>query len=249
MSNLPPLTVHHLHISQSERIVFLCEELQVPYTLRLYTRNPIFSPPDLASLTPQKSAPVITTNNLVTGVEFNMSESGAIAEYVNTVYGGGKLSLPPTHANYPDYVFWFHYANASLGPSFFRKSSARLTDPEGTSPLTTPFVNAAKKHLGALEAQLAKTGAYIVGDDFTLADVMCVWSLTTGRQWNPTDLTEYPAVLAYLQRIGQRDGYRRAMENGEADVDWRQGLTAQGPPVFAPYKAVLEKMGVDATKL
>ncbi|ETI22367.1 hypothetical protein G647_06441 [Cladophialophora carrionii CBS 160.54] len=244
----PPLTVHHLHISQSERIVFLCEELQIPYTLKTYTRAPIFAPPDLAALTPQRSAPVITTTNPVTGVEFNMSESGAIAEYINTVYGGGKLAVKPHQANYPDYVFWFHYATASLGPSFFRKMMALATDPAGSSQYSRSVVMAGiHKHLAAVEARLAEA-TYLAGDEFTLADVMIVWSLTTGRQWYQVDLSAHPAVLAYLDRVAQRDGYQRAIAKAEPGLDWRRGITAEGPDLFGPYRDMLVKMGVDVDK-
>lgn len=249
MSQLPPLTVHHLHISQSERIVFLCEELSIPYTLKEYTRAPIFSPPDLAALTPQKSAPVITTTNPATGAEFNMSESGAIAEYINTIYGGGKLALKPDHENYPDYLFWFHYANASLGPSFFRKMSTAMIDPTGNNPITQAIGAGIHKHLAAANTQLEKTGGYLAGKDFTLADIMTVWSLTTGRQWYQVDLSAYPAILAYLERVAKREGYQRAIEKAEPGIDWKVELTGKGPAMFGPYKEMLSKMGVDASKL
>ena len=249
MSQLPPLTVHHLHISQSERIVFLCEELSIPYTLKTYTRAPIFSPPELAALTPQRSAPVITTKNPVTGIEFNMSESGAIVEYINTIYGGGKLALKPDHADYPDYLFWFHYANASLGPSFFRKMSSTMMDPAGTNPIGQAVAAGVHKHLAAANVQLEKTGAYLAGNDFTLADIMTVWSLTTGRQWYQVDLSVYPAILAYLERVAKREAYQKAVEKAEPGIDWKVGLTGKGPAMFAPYREMLSKMGVDASKL
>ncbi|KIW67237.1 hypothetical protein PV04_06502 [Phialophora macrospora] len=244
-SQPPPLAVHHLHISQSERIVFLCEELEIPYTLKTYTRAPIFAPPDLAALTPQHSAPVITTTNPVTGVEFNMSESGAIAEYINTIYGAGQLALKPDHAHYADYVFWFHYANASLGPSFFRKMMALMMDPARTTPYSQSVTTGIQKHLSAVEARLASTGLYLAGETFTLADVMTVWSLTTGRQWYQVDLSPYPAVLAYLGRVAQRDGYQRAIAKAEPGLDWTRGLTGEGPDLFGPYREMLVKMGID----
>ncbi|KAJ9607898.1 hypothetical protein H2200_007977 [Cladophialophora chaetospira] len=249
MSQSPPLTVHHLHISQSERIVFLCEELSIPYELKTYTRAPIFSPSDLAALTPQKSAPVITTKNPVTGVEFNMSESGAIAEYINTIYGDGKLALKPDHENYADYLFWFHYSNASLGPSLSRVMLTTMLDPAGTNPMGQAIAAGAHKHLSAANAQLEKTGAYLAGKDFTLADVMTMWNLTTGRQWNQVDFSGYPAILAYLERVSKREAYQRAMEKAEPGIDWKVALTGKGPEMFGPYREMLSKMGVDSSKL
>ena len=178
-----------------------------------------------------------------------MSESGAIAEYINTIYGGGKLALPPSHENYADYVFWFHYANASLGPSFFRKMSATMIDPKGESPIAQGMAAGVHKHLSALDVQLEKTGAYIAGKDFTLADVMTMWSLTTGRQWYQVDLSQYTAILAYLGRVAEREGYQRAIEKAEPGIDWKVALTGKGPAMFGPYREMLSKMGVDAAKL
>ena len=248
MSQSQPLTVHHLHISQSERIVFLCEELQIPYTLRTYTRSPIFSPPDLAALTPQKSAPVMTTTNPVTGAEFNMSESGAIAEYINTIFGNGKLSLKPDHEDYADYLFWFHYANASLGPALSRKIAAAMSPPDPNDPIQKAMMAGLQKHLSATNAQLEKTCAYLAGKDFTLADVMTMWSLTTGRQWYQVDLSEYTAILAYLERVSQREGYHRAMKKAEPGLNWKKGLTAEGPEMFPAFKEMISKMGVGREK-
>ncbi|EXJ58670.1 hypothetical protein A1O7_06098 [Cladophialophora yegresii CBS 114405] len=244
-----PLTVHHLHISQSERIVFLCEELSIPYTLKTYTRAPIFAPPDLAALTPQRSAPAITTTNPVTGVEFHMSESGAIAEYINAIYGGNKLSLPPTHANYPDYIFWFHYATGSLGPAFFRRMMSLAMDPAGSSAYAQSVVAGIQKHLAALEARLGLTGAYLAGEEFTLADIIVMWSLTTGRMWYRVDLGSYPGVLGYLGRVAGRPGYQRAIAKAEPGLEWRGALTAEGPELFAPYRDVLVKIGVDVGRV
>ncbi|KIX92176.1 uncharacterized protein Z520_12057 [Fonsecaea multimorphosa CBS 102226] len=243
------LTIHHLHIAQSERIVWLCEELGIPYTLKTYTRDPIFAPPDLAALTPQKSAPVMTTTNAVTGAEFNMSESGAIAAYIDGVFGGNKLSLGPEHENYADFLFWFHYANSSLSGAFFRLLTAALLKPAPDNPFRKTLGAGLHKHLAALDARLAVTNAFLAGDQLTLADIMTVWSLTNGRQWNPTDLSPYPAILAYLQRIGAREAYQRAMEKAEPGLDWRQGLTAQGPDVFPPFRQMLSQMGVDLAQL
>ncbi|KIW85893.1 hypothetical protein Z517_01286 [Fonsecaea pedrosoi CBS 271.37] len=243
------LTVHHLHISQSERIVWLCEELGIAYTLKTYTRDPILAPAALAALTPQKSAPVMTTTNRVTGKEFNMAESGAIAAYIDGVFGSGALSLEAAHENYADFLFWFHYANATLGAAFFRVMSAAWLQPDPDNAFAKSIPANVHKHLAAVEARLATTGAFLAGDQFTLADIMTVWTLTTGRQWTPTDLSSYPAILAYLQRIGSREAYQRAMDKAEPGLDWRQGLTAAGPELFPPYRQMLGQMGIDIAKL
>ena len=85
------LTVHHLGKSQSERIVWLCEELEIPYALKCYTRDTVtmLAPPDYKALHPIGAAPVITDGDLV------LAESGAVVDYIIAKYGNGRLTLPP----------------------------------------------------------------------------------------------------------------------------------------------------------
>ena len=107
------LVVHHLGVSQSDRIVWLCEELGVPYELVRYERDPRtrLAPASYRALTPFGTAPVITDGDLVLG------ESGAIVEYVIETYGEGRLKIRPGDPSWADYVFWFHFANGSLMPA------------------------------------------------------------------------------------------------------------------------------------
>ena len=78
---------------------------------------------------------------------------------------------------------------------------------------------------------------------------MTVWSLTTGRQFYLTSLSQYAAILAYLKRVSEREGYQRAMDKAEPGIDWRKALTGEGPEIFAPYGEMLGKMGVDLEKM
>ena len=109
------LTVHHLRISQSERIVWLCEELSIPYQLVNYERDPLtrLAPANYKALHPFETAPVIVDGSVV------LSESGAIIEYIIARYGQGRLSVRPEAPNYADYLFWFHFANGSMMPVQF----------------------------------------------------------------------------------------------------------------------------------
>ena len=93
------LTIHHLGKSQSERIVWLCEELGVPYVLKHHVRDAVtmLSPPELRALHPLGAAPVIEDGDLV------LAESGAIVEYIVAKHGGGRLVLGPDH---PDFAQW-----------------------------------------------------------------------------------------------------------------------------------------------
>ena len=108
------LTVHHLGKSQSERIVWLCEELEIPYVLKRYDRVPPgrgMGPPEYKALHALGTAPIITDGDVV------LPESGAIMEYIIGKYGGGRLAVGPDAPNFADYLFWFHFANASFLPS------------------------------------------------------------------------------------------------------------------------------------
>ena len=207
------LTVHHLERSQSERIVWLCEELGVPYELKRYRRDPvtILAPPEYKALSPMGTAPVITDGGSV------LSESGAVAEYIIAKHGAGRLALAPGHPAFADYLHWFHFANGTLQAIMGRNMVLRRLDPPADHPVVLSTKARLERALAVVEARLG--GApYLAGDDFTAADVMSVFSLTTMRLFMPVDLAPYPAILAYLQRIGGREAYRRAMRRGDPDM-------------------------------
>src|ERR1700748_455605 len=104
------LTVHHLGKSQSERIVWLCEELSIPYELKRYTRDAVtmLAPGENKALHPIGAAPVITDGDLV------HAESGAIVDYILAKHGNGRLALPASHPDFAQYLYWFHFANGTL---------------------------------------------------------------------------------------------------------------------------------------
>src|SRR6201996_9323418 len=104
------LTVHHLGKSQSERIVWLCEELEIPYELKHYTRDAVtmLAPPDYKALHPIGAAPVITDGDLV------LAESGAIVDYIMAKYGKGRLTVGPDDPGFAQFLYWFHFANGTL---------------------------------------------------------------------------------------------------------------------------------------
>ena len=204
------LTIHHLGKSQSERIVWLCEELGIPYELKHYKRDPvtILSPPELLALHPMGAAPVITDGQLV------LAESGAIVEYIINRHGGGRLTLGPTHPDYATYLYWFHFANGNLQPVMSRNLLVRRLELPADNPVLVSTLGRLDRVLKQVESQLAKTD-YLAGREFTAADIMAVFSLTTMRYFMPVDLKPYPKILAYLQRIAARDAYQRAMRKGD----------------------------------
>jgi len=202
------LTVHHLGVSQSERIVWLCEELEIPYELKRYDREPDtrLAPPAYRALHPIGIAPIITDGDVV------LPESGAIIQYVIGKYGNGRLAVGPAAPNFADYLFWLHFANATLLPSGAGVAAAKPGEAEN------PRARMVRERNGrAWKLIEDRLGAkpYFAGDDFTAADIIMVFPLTTMRIYSPRDLTVYPNIRAFLKRIGERPAYRRAMEKGD----------------------------------
>ena len=107
------LTIHHLGKSQSERVIWLCEELGLSYDTIRYERDPVtmLAPPELKRLHPLGAAPVITEGKLV------LAESGAIVEYILAKHGDGRLTLGPSNPEFSQYLYWLHFANGSLQPN------------------------------------------------------------------------------------------------------------------------------------
>lgn len=206
------LTVHHLGKSQSERVVWLCEELGIPYELKRYERMPNnLSPPELKALHPLGAAPVITDG------PFMLAESAAVVEYIIEKYGNGRLKLLPTDGRYADYLYWFHFANGNLQPAVMRKMVIRRASPDPQNPAMLAAAGRLDLILDLLENRLGEA-SYLAGNEFTAADIMLVFSLTTMRLFYPFDLKPYPNILAYLGRIGSRESYQRAMRKGDPGI-------------------------------
>ena len=204
------LTVHHLGRSQSERIVWLCEELGLPYELKVYDRDAVtrLAPPDYKALHPLGAAPVIEDGDVL------LAESGAIVEYIIAKHGEGRLVLAPEHPDFAQFLYWFHFANGTLQPATGRNMILGGLDLAAENPMLRAMKGRLDLALGLVEARLGKTD-YLAGAEFTTADIMAVFSLTTMRYFLPYDLAPYPAIRAYLQRIAARPAYRRAMQKGD----------------------------------
>ncbi len=204
------LTVHHLGKSQSERIVWLCEELGIPYELTCYTRDSatMLAPADYKALHRIGSAPIITDGDLV------LAESGAVVEYIIAKYGNGRLALKPDHPDFASYLYWLHFANGTLQPSMGRcmtLNRLKLTD---DNPVQVAMKARLDRAFDLVDAR-TREADYLAGSEFTAADIMMGFSLTTMRYFLPYDLARCPNIVRYLARIGARPAYRRAMEKGD----------------------------------
>lgn len=207
------LTVHHLGISQSDRIVWLCEELEIPYKMVKYDRAATGGGPDeYKALYPYGTAPFIEDG------EVRLGESGAVMEYIIHRHGGGRLAVAPDKGNYPDYLYWFHFANASLMSGGMMEMALMF---QGVKPEDRVQMGGRSRWAKAFDVVEERLGQapYFAGDDFTAADIIIHFPLTMMRRWIPFDLSGSPNTLAYLQRIGARPAYRRAMAKADPGVE------------------------------
>lgn len=206
------LTVHHLGKSQSERIVWLCEELGIDYALKLYARAPVMAPDDYRALHLVGSAPVIQ-DKTEDGRDITLAESAAVVDYIIAKYGNGRLSVPKDDPAFADYLYWFHFSNGTLQPAFMRLMISSRFDPPADHPALKLGQGRMERILAMMDARLAQV-PYLAGE-FSAADIMTVFSLTTMRYFMPYDLSPYPCILQYLVRIGARPAYQRAMLKGD----------------------------------
>ncbi|MDA9435008.1 glutathione S-transferase family protein [Bradyrhizobium sp. CCBAU 51627] len=204
------LTVHHLGKSQSERIVWLCEELGVPYELKRYARDPVtmLAPPDYKALHPIGAAPVIVDGDLV------LAESGAIVDYIIAKYGNGRLVLGADDADFAQFLYWFHFANGTLQAGMGRLMLLNRLKLADDNPMLVATRARVDRAFDFVDARVRDV-EYLAGSTFTVADIMIVFSLTTMRYFQPYDLSRCPNVVSYLGRVGARPAYGRAMKKGD----------------------------------
>ena len=202
------LTVHHLGISQSERIVWLCEELGLGYAFKRYERRADnrLAPDEYKALHPMGIAPVITDGDLVLG------ESGAICDYLTERYGGGRLVPGRDDPDRAAHLFWFHWSNGTFMTTLMMQLVLGMG---GEGNPTAVFVNdRSQRGWAMVEARLGEA-PFFGGANLTTADIMMVYCLTTSRAFRGAPLEGLPNLKGYLARIGQRPAYQRAMSKAE----------------------------------
>jgi len=202
------LVLHHLNNSRSQRIVWLLEELGVPYALEFYTRDPRTNaaPPELRNVHPLGKSPVLEDGDRV------VAESGAIIEYLLERHGDGRLVPPRGSDDYVRYLQWMHFAEGTLMLHLVaRLYLVRVGEPaQVVRDRVDGMVGA---ELDLVDAELGR-GAHLAGD-FSAADVQMMFPLEFAAFANL--VTErHPKVRDYIARMQSRAGYRRAVEKGGA---------------------------------
>lgn len=199
------IILHHLAVSQSERIVWLLEELGLPYRLKWYERKPNrAAPDDFLALHPTAMAPVIEDGDRV------LTESAVIAEYLCHRHAGGRMTVGPTQPNYYDYLYWMHFNNSAMGLRFTQSVLAAGASGPVADTMREVVNRREVQYYGYLEHRLGEV-PYLAGPELTCADILVVYRLTTGVLFGARAIDDLPHTLAYVKRIEARPAYQKAM--------------------------------------
>jgi glutathione S-transferase len=215
------VVVHHLNNSRSQRVLWLLEELGVPYEVKRYERDAktMLAPPSLLAIHPLGKSPVITDGEVV------LPESGAIIEYLVDTYGNGRLKPPAGTAQRLKYLYWMHYAEGSaMPPLLLRLVFNRVANNPAPWPISAIARRIATtvdksfiepnltRHLNFMEAEL-NAQAWFAGEEFTAADVQMSFPLEAAASRGGLNAGR-PKLMAFLERIHAREAYKRALERG-----------------------------------
>jgi len=200
------LVVHHLNDSRSQRVLWLLEELELPYQIQRYQRDAItrLAPPALKAVHPLGKSPV-----LVDG-ERTVIESGAIVDYLIRRHGQSRLQPAPESPLYDEYQQWLHFAEGSaMLPLLLKLYVSRLG--EAGAPLWPRIESEITNHLSYIDQSLQGRD-WLVGPELSGADIqMSFVGEVAGARGNRE---RYPQVEAWVKRFQQRPAYRRALERG-----------------------------------
>jgi glutathione S-transferase len=200
------IVVHHLNNSRSQRVLWLLEELGLPYEIRRYQRDPQtrLAPPELLAVNPVGKSPVIEDDGRI------IIESGAIVDYLIRRHGGGRLQPDPSSDAYDNYQQWMHYAEGSaMLPLMLHLYVQRLG--EAGAPLSSRIESEIANHLGHLDGVLKK-GPWMLGEEFSGADIQTSFVGEIAGQFGKLDA--YPNLHAWVRRFQARPAYLRALEKG-----------------------------------
>ena len=199
------IIVHHLENSRSQRILWLLEELEVPYEVRRYQRDAktMLAPPELKRVHPLGKSPVIEDQGRV------LIETGAIVEYL--VEREGKLGPPGNREAVLCYRQFLHYAEGSMMPPLLALLVVNRLGILG-KPAKAPLQKMLNTHLDWLETELS-TRDWFAGDEFSAADVMMSFPLEASRSRGGLNESR-PNLIDWLERIHARPAYGEALAKG-----------------------------------
>ncbi len=215
------ITVHHLNNSRSQRVLWLLEELAIPYEIVKYERDAetMLAPPSLTKVHPLGKSPVITDGGST------VAESGAIVEYLVQRHGGGRLAPAPGTPEQLRYRYWLHFAEGSAMPPlllkliferikvtpmpFFAKPIAKAIANKVLATMVDPNL---KRQLDFIEGELSRND-WFAGSEFSAADIQMSFPVEAAAQRAGLGASR-PKLMAFLQRIHARPAYQRALERG-----------------------------------
>jgi len=205
------IVVHHLENSRSQRILWMLEELGLPYEIRRYERDKetMLAPPELRAVHPLGKSPVIE-DTAAAGTTRTVAETGAIVEYL-VEKADGRLG-PPAHRDAAlRYRFWLHYAEGSMMPPLLLKLVIGRIPVLGgqVAKRIQPMID---RHLDYVESELAQR-PWFAGDAMTAADIMMSFPLEAARSRGGLDGNR-PATIAWLDKVHARPAYQAALAKG-----------------------------------
>ena len=215
------IVVHHLNNSRSQRVLWLLEELGVPYEIKHYQREKSgLAPKSLEAVHPLGKSPVITEGKAT------VAESGAILEYLVERHGGGRFAPAPGTPERLRYTYWMHYAEGSAMPPllmklifdriestrmpFFAKPIAKAISVKVKSSFVEPNI---QRHLDFMESTLKKEGPWFAGKEFSAADIQVSFPIEAAAARAGLNESR-PRLMDFLKRIHARPAYQRALERG-----------------------------------
>ncbi len=203
------IIVHHLEDSRSQRVLWMLEELGLPYEIKRYERDrkTMLAPPELKRVHPLGKSPVIEDVDDANRV---IAETGAIVEYL-VDKADGRLGAPANRKAALEYRYWLHYAEGSLMPPLLLKLVLGRIPLFGKAALKRiqPMIDV---HLDFVEAHLA-TRPWFTGDAMTAADVMMSFPLEAARSRAGLDASR-PATIAWLDKVHARPAFQEALRKG-----------------------------------
>ena len=204
------IIVHHLENSRSQRILWMLEELGLPYQIKRYERNKqtMLAPPELKRVHPLGKSPVIEDADVQGGQV--VAETGAIVEYL-VDKADGKLGAPANRADALRYRFWLHYAEGSMMPPLLLKLVLARIPIMGKVAVKKiqPMIDV---HLDYVESELAQR-PWFAGGEMTAADIMMSFPLEAARSRGGLNESR-PATIAWLAKVHARPAYQAGLKKG-----------------------------------